>query len=278
MKARTNMSRLKELMKNNWVFLSIFCVAASLLIHGVLTSYRISAPASSQTVDWGLSFGAKNTPPRGNVSAEELKKNNAYFIGNTEEKTIYLTFDAGYENGQTEKILDTLKKHDIKATFFLVSHYIKSCPELVKRMVEEGHIVANHTATHPDMSKISTIESFTEEIKGLERIFEELTGKEMPKFYRPPQGKFSEVNLEFANRLGYTTIFWSLAYADWDTSNQPSREYALEKLNSRIHNGAIVLLHSTSQTNAEILDELLTDWKEQGYVFGTLYEFTESKS
>lgn len=270
------MLHIKDLLKNNWVFLSIFCVAASLFLHGVLTSVSLSEPASAQSVDWGLSFGEKNTTPRGNVTAKELEKNNAYFIGNTEEKTIYLTFDAGYENGQTEKILDTLKKHDVKAAFFLVSHYIKSCPELVKRMVDDGHIVANHTSTHPDMSKISTIESFTAEIEGLEEMYTELIGEEMPKFYRPPQGKFSEVNLEFAKQLGYTTVFWSLAYADWDTANQPSREYALEKLNSRIHNGAIVLLHSTSQTNADILDELLTDWKEQGYVFGTLYDFTES--
>lgn len=275
MKAGKNMKKIKELLKKNLVFIAIFCVAAAMFIHGIFTSVGIYEPASTQAIDWGLSFGEKNVPPRGNVSAAELKKNNAFFIGDTEKKTIYLTFDAGYENGQTEKILDTLKKHNIKAAFFLVSHYIKSCPELVKRMVEDGHIVANHTSTHPDMSKIATLESFTEEINGLEKMYNELIGEPMPKFYRPPQGKFSEVNLEFAKQLGYTTVFWSLAYADWDTANQPSREYALDKLNSRIHNGAIVLLHSTSQTNAEILDELLTDWEEQGYVFGTLYDFEQ---
>ena len=267
---------IKNFIKKNWIFLSVFCLAAAMLVHGIVSAQDKDTPVST-VCDWGLAFGEKNTPPRGNVSAEELKKNNAYYIGNTQEKTIYLTFDAGYENGQTEQILDVLKAHDVKATFFLVSHYIKTCPDLVKRMVEDGHIVANHTYSHPGMSKISTIESFTEEIEGLEALYEELIGDEMPKFYRPPQGKFSESNLEFAKQLGYTTVFWSLAYADWDTSNQPTKEYALEKLNSRIHNGAIVLLHSTSQTNADILEELLTGWKEQGYIFGSLYDFTDIK-
>ncbi|MBO5035571.1 MAG: delta-lactam-biosynthetic de-N-acetylase [Clostridia bacterium] len=263
----------KNFIKKNWIFLSIFSLAAILLTHGIVISNTVDAPASTTVCDWGIAFDKNNEPPRGNVSAEELKKNNAYFIGDTEDKTIYLTFDAGYENGQTAQILDTLKKHEVKAAFFIVSHYIKTAPELVKRMVEEGHIVANHTSTHPDMSKISTIESFTEELTGIEERYKELTGEDMPKFYRPPQGKFSEMNLEFAKQLGYTTVFWSLAYKDWDTQNQPSKEYALDKLNSRIHNGSIVLLHSTSQTNADILDELLTGWKEQGYIFGTLYDF-----
>ncbi len=269
------MERIKRFIKKNRVFLAIFCLAATVLVCGIILS-RDNAQAAFAVKDWGLAFGEKNTTPRGNVSAEELKKHNAYFIGDTSQKTIYLTFDAGYENGQTEQILDVLKQHNIKAAFFIVSHYIKTEPALVKRMVEEGHIVANHTYSHPDMSNISDFESFSSELERLEEMYKDVVGQDMPKFYRPPQGKFSQTNLEYAKQLGYTTVFWSLAYSDWDTTKQPTEEYALEKLNSRIHNGAIVLLHSTSQTNADILDELLTGWEEQGYVFGTLYDFVNS--
>lgn len=229
---------------------------------------------SEETIsDWGLSFGSENTAPQGNVSAEELKKYNAYFIGDEQEKKIYLTFDAGYENGYTEIILDILKKTDVKATFFLVGHYLKTQPELVSRMVNEGHIVANHTYSHPDMSEISDKEAFRKELSQVETLYNTITTKQMLKLYRPPQGKFSVENLKMAQEMGYTTIFWSLAYLDWDNTSQPDPTESIKKLNSRIHNGAIVLLHSTSKTNSEILETLINDWKEQGYTFGTLDEF-----
>lgn len=229
---------------------------------------------SEETIsDWGLSFGSENTAPQGNVSAEELKKYNAYFIGDEQEKKIYLTFDAGYENGYTEIILDILKKTDVKATFFLVGHYLKTQPELVSRMANEGHIVANHTYSHPDMSEISDKEAFRKELSQVETLYNTITTKQMLKLYRPPQGKFSVENLKMAQEMGYTTIFWSLAYLDWDNTSQPDPTESIKKLNSRIHNGAIVLLHSTSKTNSEILETLINDWKEQGYTFGTLDEF-----
>ena len=229
---------------------------------------------SEETIsDWGLSFGSENTAPQGNVSAEELKKYNAYFIGDEQEKKIYLTFDAGYENGYTEIILDILKKTDVKATFFLVGHYLKTQPELVSRMVNEGHIVANHTYSHPDMSEISDKEAFRKELSQVETLYNTITTKQMLKLYRPPQGKFSVENLKMAQEMGYTTIFWSLAYLDWDNTSHPDPTESIKKLNSRIHNGAIVLLHSTSKTNSEILETLINDWKEQGYTFGTLDEF-----
>ncbi len=229
---------------------------------------------SEETIsDWGLSFGSENTAPQGNVSAEELKKYNAYFIGDEQEKKIYLTFDAGYENGYTEIILDILKKTDVKATFFLVGHYLKTQPELVSRMVNEGHIVANHTYSHPDMSEISDKEAFRKELSQVETLYNTITTKQMLKLYRPPQGKFSVENLKMAQEMGYTTTFWSLAYLDWDNTSQPDPTESIKKLNSRIHNGAIVLLHSTSKTNSEILETLINDWKEQGYTFGTLDEF-----
>jgi peptidoglycan-N-acetylmuramic acid deacetylase len=172
--------------------------------------------------------------------------------------------------------LDTLKKHKVKATFFVVGTYVKSSPDMVKRMLSDGHIVGNHTYTHPDMSKISDMEAFKKEMTSVEEIYKQTTGQEMQKFYRPPQGKYCESNLKQANELGYRTIFWSLAYVDWYKDKQPTKEQAFSKLLPRIHPGAVVLLHSTSKTNSEILDELLTKWEGMGYTFGTLNDLCGS--
>ena len=165
-----------------------------------------------------------------------------------------------------------LKKHNIKAAFFVVGNLVRDKPELVKRMAKEGHIVGNHTFTHPDMSAISDKEAFKAELEKLERAYKEAVGSDMKKFYRPPQGKYSESNLSMAKELGYTTVFWSLAYVDWYENDQPTKATADEKLTKRLHNGAIVLLHSTSKTNSDILDELLTEWEQLGYSFKTLDE------
>jgi peptidoglycan-N-acetylmuramic acid deacetylase len=226
--------------------------------------------AVNSNANWGLSFQEKGKTPVGNATSDYLKQFDAWYAGSPDQKVIYLTFDAGYENGYTPAILDALKKHNVKATFFVVGNYIKTSPDLIKRMVDEGHIVGNHTNSHPDMSKIADMSSFQKEINTLETLYKETTGQEMQKFYRPPQGKYSEQNLKMANELGYHTIFWSLAYVDWYVDKQPSHEEAFEKLTGRIHPGAVVLLHSTSKTNAEILDELLTKWENAGYRFGTL--------
>ena len=220
----------------------------------------------------GIELSEEGKTPVGNASAASLKQYNAYYAGDPSQKTIYLTFDAGYENGYTPAILDTLKKHNVKAAFFVVGNYIETSPDLVKRMVAEGHIVGNHTYHHPDMSKISAMEDFKKEITSLEALYKETTGQEMEKFYRPPQGKYSESNLKQAQELGYKTVFWSLAYVDWYVDQQPSKEEAFSKLLPRIHPGAVVLLHSTSKTNAEILDELLCKWEAEGYTFGTLHD------
>lgn len=220
--------------------------------------------------DWGLSFQTEGAPPVANASQEYLRNFDALYVGDTNKKEIYITFDAGFENGNTEKILDALKKHGVKATFFLVGNYFETQPELVKRMAEEGHTIGNHTYSHPDMSKISDIQSFQTELQKNEALYRDILGSEMPKLYRPPQGKFCEENLKMAQQLGYSTVFWSLAYVDWYTDDQPTPEQAFSKLLPRIHPGAVVLLHSTSSTNAEILDELLTKWEETGYSFGDL--------
>lgn len=225
--------------------------------------------------NWGLGGYGDGVKPTGIASAEELEKYDAYFVGKGEEKVIYLTFDAGYENGNTEPILDALKKHQAPATFFVVGHYLESAPELVKRMVEEGHCVGNHTYHHPDMSKISDMASFRKEMDDVANLFRQITGTELTMYYRPPQGKYSVENLKMAKELGYKTFFWSLAYVDWYQDQQPSREEALEKLTGRIHPGAVVLLHSTSKTNGEVLDELLGEWEKMGYSFRPLSDLTD---
>ncbi len=235
---------------------------------------RDNAVMTAADTNWGLSYQKDGDLPVGNASAQELIKYNAVYTGNPSEKKIYLTFDAGYENGYTPHILDVLKKHNVKAAFFLVGNYIETSPGLVKRMVSEGHIVGNHTYSHPDMSQISDEKSFFDELSKLESLYKTATGQPMQKFYRPPQGKFSENNLKMAQKLGYRTVFWSLAYVDWYNDDQPTKEEAFKKLVPRIHNGAIILLHSTSKTNSDILDELLTKWESMGYQFGTLNEIT----
>ena len=253
-------------MSKRWILL--FSAAVALL--AVLLHYLPGQALA--TGSWGLSFQKEGYAPKGPATAEELKQFDAAYLGDTTSKRIYLTFDSGYENGCTEKILDILQKHHVPAAFFLVGNYMERNPELVKRMVSEGHIVGNHTMHHYDMSKISQQVDFEKELKDLEALFTEVTGQEMEKYYRPPQGIYSQENLEMAKNMGYKTVFWSLAYVDWNNHAQPTREQALSKLLPRIHNGAVVLLHSTSQTNADILDEVLTEWKKMGYSFGEISE------
>lgn len=240
-------------------------VAAAIL----LTAAQLAPPAIT-TGAWGLSFSQEGQTPSGPANAQKLRELDAAYVGDSQEKVLYLTFDAGYENGYTAEILDVLKKHQAPAAFFLVGDYIERNGDLVRRMVDEGHIVGNHTGSHPDMSKIRDMDAFARELQEVETLFLEVTGKELPKYYRPPQGIYSQENLEHAQKLGYKTVFWSLAYQDWDNSKQPTREYALSKLIPRTHNGAVILLHATSKTNGEILDELLTTWESQGYRFESI--------
>ena len=229
-----------------------------------------------ETGSWGLSFRQEGTAPVANAGRDQLAKYDAAYLGDPGEKVLYLTFDAGYENGSTEAILDILKDHQVKAAFFLVGNYIERNADLVRWMAREGHIVGNHTMHHYDMSKLSDPAAFRKELTDLEDLYRQTTGQEMPKYYRPPQGLYSEENLTMAKELGYKTVFWSLAYVDWLNDRQPTRQEALSKLLPRAHNGAVVLLHSTSQTNARILDELLTKWEAEGYRFGTLPELFEA--
>ncbi len=239
-------------------------------VQGVLQD---STRLSEESENWGLGFGKSGEKPTGNATMAEMKKYDAYYMAEGEEKVLYITFDCGYENGNTAPILDALKKHNAPATFFVVGHFLESAPDMVKRMVEDGHTVGNHTYHHPDMSKISDKASFHKEMNDAAALFKETTGKEMAMYYRPPQGKYSTSNLQMAKDMGYSTFFWSLAYVDWNQDSQPSHEEALEKLTKRVHPGAIVLLHSTSKTNGEIMDEILTKWEEMGYTFRSLEDF-----
>ncbi len=266
------MKELRRLLKRRKSVL--ISTAAILLASGIVTLAAAGRGgaliASGEITNWGLSFQKEGEPPVGNASTEYLAGYGGIYCAPTEEKKLYLTFDAGFENGNTEPILDALKKHGVKAVFFLVGNYFETQPELVKRMVEEGHTVGNHTYSHPDMSKIADRASFQNELEKNAELYRKLIGRKMPKLYRPPQGKFCESNLKMAQELGYTTVFWSLAYVDWYENDQPTREEAFSKLLPRVHPGAVVLLHSTSKTNGEILDELLTKWEEAGYTFGDL--------
>lgn len=255
------------------LFAAAFCTGSLLgKTTGQLLPDFGSVSASSENTSWGLSFQEKGKRPIGNASIEELKKYNAYYAADTEEKIIYLTFDCGYENGNMPKILEALKKHQVSAAFFVVGNFISDHPDLLRKMIQAGHTIGNHTMTHPDMSSISSMQGFQKELQDVEKLYQSATGSSMPKYYRPPRGIYSPVNLSMAKELGYKTFFWSLAYVDWYQDKQPTKEEAFEKLLGRIHPGAIVLLHSTSSTNADILDELLTRWETMGYSFGNLQD------
>lgn len=229
---------------------------------------------NNKEIDWYVVPNKNNLPPEPNKESTEIfSKFSSYYIGNTEKKYLYLTFDEGYENGYTERILNTLKKHNIPAAFFVVKPYITRNKELILRMVNEGHLVCNHSSTHPSMAKITDINIFKKEIQEVEDEFKKITNINMPKYFRPPMGKFSEYSLKLAYELGYKNIFWSVAYKDFDIKNQPSEEKAKNTVLSRIHNGAIILLHAVSKTNSNILDEIITNLKSQGYEFRSLTDF-----
>ena len=229
---------------------------------------------SRQTHSW-YCMRAGNKPPSIESQMAFVKDHDGYFLdenASENDPVIYLTFDAGYENGNIADILDTLKKHDVKAAFFILKNLITKDTELVKRMGDEGHLVCNHTASHKDMTSVCSIEEFSSELKAIEDIYRENTGREMAKFYRPPEGKISEENMYFADTLGYDTVFWSFAYADWDNNDQPDPDTSRRLILDNTHNGMVLLLHPTSATNANILDSLICEWKAMGYRFGDLNE------
>lgn len=256
-------------MKKKILLLILLCVT-------ILTNTTLYARDINTSHSWYMKHVPNNARPIVEANMKFVEDHDSYYMGtNPEEKILYLTFDAGYENGNISKTLDVLKEHDVQGAFFILENLINSNPELVKRMVDDNHIVANHTMKHKDMSKVTNKEKFAEELQALDELYKSCTGYDMAKFYRPPEGRFSEQNLIHAKELGYKTIFWSFAYADWDNNKQASFSDAKIKVLSNTHNGSIILLHPTSETNASILGDLITEWKNQGYKFGNLYELTK---
>lgn len=219
---------------------------------------------------WGLVYQGTGVQPRGNVSPKILAEYDAYYVGSAEDKVIYLTFDCGYENGNTDPILNALKEHDVKATFFVTGNFLEKEEELLKRMVAEGHAVASHSYTHPNVTELSDIQELRKELDMVKDKFYEVTGTELAMYFRPPEGICYSPALSLSQEMGYATILWSLAHVDWNTANQPKAEDALNTLKNRIHPGAIVLLHNTSQTNGEILYDLIAAWEEMGYTIKPL--------
>lgn len=228
--------------------------------------------ATGQSYNWYCKRQKDHARPSVEPNMSFIEKYDGAFIGkDPEEKVVYLTFDAGYENGNIVCVLDVLKAHDAHGAFFVLDNLVRRDTALVRRMADEGHLVCNHTSRHKDMTMLSR-EAFASELDSLTETLKSEAGIDVAKFYRPPEGKFSEENLAWAKEMGYKTVFWSLAYADWDNNKQPAPDYAKKLLLDNIHNGAVILLHPTSKTNADILDGLLSELESLGYRFGTLGE------
>ena len=223
-------------------------------------------------IGWGIKRKDNHEQPElGQKNIELINKYNGIALGNNQDKTIYLTYDLGYEAGYTSKILDTLKEKNVQGTFFITAHYLNTAPELVKRMIDEGHIVGNHTVNHKSMPDLSDDELKNELLKLNQALYEKFE-YEM-RYMRPPKGEFSERTLKLTSELGFKTVMWSFAYVDWNENNQPSNEEALKKVTSNFHNGEIMLLHATSKTNSEIMGQIIDEARAQGYIFKNINEF-----
>ena len=232
---------------------------------------------SNQPINWGFKRGSNEQPAQAGSQMDQLlAKYGAFYKSDTQKKTLYLTFDNGYENGYTPKILDVLKKEKIHAAFFVTGHYLVDKPELVKRMVEEGHIIGNHSWHHPDMTAISDAK-IREELDSVKIKTTELTGQKEMKYVRPPRGVFSERTMQVAKEAGYTHVFRSLAYVDWNVNQQKGAQYAYDRIMERVHPGAVMLLHTVSKDNADALEKVIQDLKKRGYQFKGLDDFPLKK-
>ena len=253
-----------------------------LLFTLILCFMMVTVAVSAQdgiSLNWYCVRNKDHKQPRLDTDLQIIEKYDGYYVDrhhgdNCNKKMVYLTFDAGYENGNVEKILDVMKAENVRGAFFVLGNLVEKNPTLIKRMVDEGHLVCNHTYSHKDVTKLSE-EEFAAELNRLNTSFEECTGQGIARYYRPPEGKFSENSLKWAQKLGYKTLFWSFAYADWDNGKQMAPSAAKEKILSNIHNGAILLLHPTSKTNALILEDVIRELKAQNYEFGTLDELVK---
>lgn len=235
-------------------------------------TYTNGDALSNKKIGWGIKREKDHKRPDvGKKNAELMEKYDGIYIGNEEKKYIYLTFDEGYEAGYTEQILDVLKENDVKATFFITAHYLNTAEDLVKRMIDEGHIVGNHTVNHKSLPDISN-EEIKDEVMKLHQAIYEKTGYEM-KYIRPPKGEYSERTLAVTKELGYTNVMWTFGYLDYDENVQKGTEYAKKIVLDNLHNGEIMLLHGNSKDNANALDSIIKEAKAEGYEFKSLDEF-----
>ena len=254
------------------IAIAIFCICLTQMNKEI--TLQTNAGLSNKSIGWGLKRAKDHQQP--DLGSENKKLIDSYegmAMGNSQEKFVYLTFDYGYEAGYTEKILEVLKQNNVPATFFLTAHYINTEPELVQRMMDEGHIIGNHTVNHKSMPEIDN-ETIKEEVMELHVAVYEKFGYEM-KYLRPPKGEYSERTIAYTNTLGYQTVMWSFAYDDWDEQKQGREEYGKNKILDNIHNGEVMLLHGTSKDNSNILDECIKEIKNMGYEFRSLDDFKD---
>ena len=267
--------------------ISVFVVASAFLLgvlivgntdtnKNVLTSTTINGieieSLDNKKIGWGIKRNDNHEQPDvGNVNRKILDKYQGLYMGNKEQKLVYLTFDLGYEAGYTPKILEVLKQNEVKATFFITAHYVNTQPDLVKQMIDEGHIIGNHTVNHKIMPSCS-LETIKKEVMDLHSAIYDKFGYEM-KFIRPPKGEYSERTVAYTNTLGYTSVMWSFGYDDWDEKKQGREEYGKKKILDNVHNGEIMLLHATSKDNANILDDVIKEIKNMGYEFRNIDQF-----
>ena len=267
--------------------ISVFVVASAFLLgvlivgntdtnKNVLTSTTINGieteSLDNKKIGWGIKRNDNHEQPDvGNVNRKILDKYQGLYMGNKEQKLVYLTFDLGYEAGYTPKILEVLKQNEVKATFFITAHYVNTQPDLVKQMIDEGHIVGNHTVNHKSMPSCS-LDTIKKEVMDLHSAIYEKFGYEM-KFIRPPKGEYSERTVAYTNTLGYTSVMWSFGYDDWDEKKQGREEYGKKKILDNVHNGEIMLLHATSKDNANILEDVIKEIKNMGYEFRNIDQF-----
>ncbi len=261
----------------NMIMMSALVIAISIVSIIDIYTYedmKTNASVSNKKIEWGIKRNDNHEQPDlGSENRKVLEENNGIALGNSESKVIYLTFDEGYEAGYTTQILKILKENDVKATFFLTAHYINTQEELVRQMIDEGHIIGNHTVNHKSMPSL-TEEEIKKEVMDLHQSVYEKFGYEM-KYIRPPKGEFSEQTIQVTNSLGYKTVMWSFAYEDWNEEKQPNEENAKEKILNNLHSGEIMLLHGNSKTNTNILDSIIKEAKNMGYEFKSLDDFEQ---
>ncbi|MFY0546187.1 delta-lactam-biosynthetic de-N-acetylase [Brevibacillus sp. H7] len=233
----------------------------------------VHAGTANQDVSYHFGFKKSKNGQPASIDQEGFKpiieKHGAVFLGDTTRKELYLTFDNGYENGYTKNVLDTLKEKKVPAIFFVTGHYVKDQPELVKRMAEEGHLIGNHSWSHPDMTRI-TNERIREELEKVKELVAQVSEQKDMRYLRPPRGIFSDRSLAVSKKLGYTNVFWSIAYKDWETHSQKGWKYAYDSVMKQLHPGAVILLHAVSRDNAEALGAIIDDARKQGYEFKSL--------